>query len=210
MIGKLKGRIDTVDEDSLLLDVGGVGYHVFCSGRTLATIGGQGDFAELIIETHVREDHIHLYGFANEAEREWFRVLATVQRVGNRVALAILGALTPQQIMQAILARDMTAFSRISGIGGKLAERIVTELKDKALKVPVDSGQWTVDKPASLSLSTADRTLSAALEDTISALTHLGYSRSEAYTAAQAVAREVKAGTGVDELIRRSLKELAG
>lgn len=206
MIGKLKGIVDSADEESAVIDVGGVGYTVFCSSRTLGSLA-PGSATQLFIETHVREDHIHLFGFASEAEREWFRVLATVQRVGNRVALAILGALTPQQIVHAIMAKDTTAFSRISGIGGKLAERIVTELKDKAAKMT--DGRWQMPKSASTPLPSDGCHLSSALEDTISALTHLGYSRSDAYAAAMRVAAEVGSDAAVDELIRKTLKELA-
>ncbi|MBY0406192.1 MAG: Holliday junction branch migration protein RuvA, partial [Rickettsiales bacterium] len=141
MIGKLRGRVDETDDESVILDVNGVGYHVFCSERTLAALPPVGETAQLIIETHVREDHFHLYGFPDSVEREWFRLLATVQRVGNRMALSLLGAYTPEQLAHAILAKDTTAFSRISGVGAKLAERIVTELKDKVTKLPTSSFQ---------------------------------------------------------------------
>ncbi|MDE3060994.1 MAG: Holliday junction branch migration protein RuvA, partial [Pseudomonadota bacterium] len=141
MIGKLRGLIDTIEDDSIVLDVGGVGYHVFCSGRTLAALPSAGEAAQLIIEMHVREDHIHLYGFPDVVEREWFRLLLTVQGVGNRIALAILSAYTPEQMARAVLARDIAAFKAISGIGPKLAERIVTELKDKVGKLPTSEFQ---------------------------------------------------------------------
>src|SRR5580704_4812127 len=124
MIGKLRGRIDEIHEDSVILDVGGVGYQIFCSSRTLAALPPVGETAQLIIETHVREDHIHLYGFPDTIERDWFNLLCTVQRVGNKMALSILGAYSPEQLAHAILAKDTAAFSRISGVGPKLAERI--------------------------------------------------------------------------------------
>lgn len=203
MIGKLKGIIDSVHEDHAVIDVGGVGYNVLASSRTLASLE-IGTAATFIIETHVREDHIHLFGFVNAEERDWFRLLSTVQRVGAKVALAILAALTPSQISQAILAKDTSAFSKISGIGGKLAERIVAELKDKALKVPT-SGFAPTPTTRHSPLTTAPK----ALEDTISALVHLGYSRSDAYAAAIQVAREVGEDAGVDILIKKSLSELA-
>ena len=205
MIGKLRGRVDEIDEDNLILDVSGVGYLVFCSSRTLAALPPIGEAAQLIIETHVREDHIHFYGFPDTVERDWFRLLATVQRVGNKMALAILGAYTPQQLAHAILAKDTTAFSRISGVGPKLAERIVTELKDKVSKLPTSNFQ-----PITVTATGGKKKpepVNNALEDTISALVNLGYSRSEAYGAAmKASQNEVSAG--LDQLIKLSLKEL--
>ncbi len=140
MIGKLRGLIDTIDDDSVILDVGGVGYLVFCSGRTLAALPPVGETAQLVIETHVREDHIHLYGFPDTVERDWFNLLATVQRVGNKMALAILGAYSPEQLAHSILAKDTAAFSRISGVGAKLAERIVTELKGQSENADLEFG----------------------------------------------------------------------
>ncbi len=204
MIGKLKGIIDSTDEDHAVIDVNGVGYNVFCSSRTLANLA-PGEAALLFIETHVREDHIHLFGFENANEREWFLLLLSVQRVGAKMALSILGALTPEQIAHAILAKDTTAFSRISGVGPKLAERIVTELKDKVVtsdKLPVTSKR----QPKTSSLVTSH----SSLDDTVSALIHLGYGRSEAYAAALNAARDVGAEAAVDSLIKHSLKELAG
>src|SRR5665213_638364 len=125
MIGKLKGRIDSIEEDSVLIDVGGVGYHVFCSSRTLAQLPAKGEAAELVTETHVREDHIHLYGFPDASEREWFRLLMTVQGVGVRMAMAILSVFSPAQLVQSIHARDTKSLTRVSGVGAKLAERLV-------------------------------------------------------------------------------------
>jgi holliday junction DNA helicase RuvA len=203
MIGKLRGRIDEVEEDSVILDVNGVGYHLFCSPRTLAALPPQGAEVQLIIEMHVREDHIHMYGFPNAVERDWFRLLTTVQRVGNKVALTILGAYTPEQLAHAILAKDTAAFSRIKGIGSSLAERIVTELKDKVTKLPTsefkvaDSGKKKKSGVAS----------AAPTDDAISALVNLGYSRSEAYTAALKAA-QTSGNTNLDQLIKLSLKEL--
>jgi len=161
----------------------------------------RGEAAQLIIETHVREEHIHLYGFPDHVEREWFRLLTTVQRVGNRMALAILSAYAPQQLAHAILAKDTAAFSRISGVGPKLAERIVTELKDKVGKLPTSEFQKPLSSNHPLPITASTHT-----DDAISALVNLGYSRSEAYGAA------MKAGAaganGLDALIKLSLKEL--
>jgi holliday junction DNA helicase RuvA len=207
MIGKLRGRIDEIEDDSVILDVGGVGYHVFCSGRTLAALPPAGESAQLIIEMNVREDHIHMYGFPDTVEREWFRLLTTVQRLGNKMAMAILSAYSPEQLAHAILAKDTAAFSRISGIGGKLAERIVTELKDKVTKLPTSSFQGT-----QASTTKGGRKKSAApeinfTEDAISALVNLGYTRSEAYGAALKAAQAAGPGS-LDQLIKLSLKEL--
>jgi Holliday junction DNA helicase RuvA len=206
MIGKLRGLVDETDEDSVILDVGGVGYLVFCSSRTLAALPPAGEAAQLIIETHVREDHIHFYGFPDTVERDWFRLLATVQRVGNKMALTLLGAYTPEQLAHAILAKDTTAFSRISGVGPKLAERIVTELKDKVSKLPTSNFQPTAALPP-VKGKKKPEPANNAIEDTISALVNLGYSRSEAYGAALK-ASQSEQGTSLDQLIKLSLKEL--
>ncbi len=206
MIGKLRGRIDELGDDSVILDVGGVGYHVFCSGRTLAALPPVGEAAQLVTEMIVREDILHLYGFPDTVEREWFRLLTTVQRVGNKVALQIMGAYTPEQLAHAILAKDTAAFSRIKGIGSGLAERIVTELKDKVTKLPTSSFQPVMvsgGKKKSSAPATASHT-----EDAISALVNLGYSRSEAYGAALKAAQNADGKTSLDQLIKLSLKEL--
>jgi Holliday junction DNA helicase RuvA len=205
MIGWLRGILKDTGEESLLMDVGGVGYEIFCSSRLITALPAAGGMVELVIETHVREDHIHLYGFADRAEREWFRTLTTVQGVGVRVALAILGAMTPEKIAQAIAAQDKTAFTRISGIGPKLGERLITELKSKVAKLPASfSPAGTVvplrgKKGAALSAS----------DEAISALVNLGYNRSEAFIAVSKAALQTE-GASLDGLIKSSLKELAG
>ena len=132
MIGKLKGLIDSYGEDFVILDVGGVGYQVHCSTRTLQMLPSPGEAAVLSIETYVREDQIKLFGFRSDVEREWFRLLQTVQGVGAKVALAVLGTLPPAELANAIALRDKAAVTRTPGVGPKVAERIVTELKDKA------------------------------------------------------------------------------
>lgn len=203
MIGKLRGIIDSIGEDSVILDVGGVGYLVFCASRTISAMPPAGEAAQLIIETHVREDHIHLYGFPDSVERDWFRLLATVQGVGNKTALAILSAYAPEQLARAILARDIAAFKAISGIGLKLAERIVTELKDKVLKLPTSEFQKPGKKSPTAKSAKPEVSFT---DDAISALVNLGYSRSEAYGAALKAAQN---GAGsLDQLIKLSLKEL--
>ena len=206
MIGKLRGLVDEIEDDSVTLDVSGVGYHVFCSQRTLSALPAPGEMAQLITEMIVREDAHQLYGFPDKVEREWFRLLTTVQRVGNKVALQILSAYTPQQLATAILAKDTAAFSRIKGIGAGLAERIVTELKEKAAKMPtsefrVQNSEFSKKAPA-----TNNQQPPTNCDDAISALVNLGYSRSEAYGAAMKASQNAKGG--LDELIKLSLKEL--
>lgn len=201
MIGKLTGRIDSVADNTLILDVGGVGYVVFCSAHTLRQQPGVGEAAQLLIETHVREDHIHLYGFASVLEREWFITLNGVNGVGTRMALAILSVLTPSQLMTAIAAQDKAALTQISGVGPKLADRLLTELKNKAnTVVPIEEGV--------AGKAVAEAGEDGAVADAVSALTHLGYNRSDAYTTIQKIARQHSGGT-VEVLIRESLKELA-
>lgn len=204
MIGKLKGRIDTTYDDSVILDVGGVGYHVFLSTRSLAELPGKGEAAELIIETHVREDHIHLFGFPDALEREWFRLLLTVQGVGVKMALAILGVFSPSQLATTIAAKDIKSLTRVSGVGNKLGERLTIELKNKtgtlgasSAVVPLKGGKGVI-LPAP-----------SASEDAISALIHLGYSRSDAYTAVHAAAGAMEEPEKVDNLIKESLRKLA-
>ena len=213
MIGKLTGKIDSVADDHLLLDVAGVGYFVFCSGRTLSMMPGVGGNASLLIDTHVREDHIHLYGFANAAEQQWFRTLTTVQGVGVKMAMAILSALAPEQILTAIAAQDKKALTVVSGVGPKLAERIVTELKTHAVKLGAAgftiAAQHAGNAAAGAAAKSAKKSpAQSAAEDALSALVHLGYSRSDAFSVVmrlQQNAPEMK----LDALIRDALRELA-
>jgi len=204
MIGKLKGRIDSADEDSVIIDVGGVGYHVFCSVRTLSALPGKGEAAELIIETHVREDHIHLFGFPDSNEREWFRLLMTVQGVGVKMALAILSIFSPEQFAHAIAAKDTKSLTRVSGVGAKLAERLTTELKNKVAKLP--TGAAAVVAKGSKISALPPATMS---EDAVSALVNLGYTRSDAYNAVAMAANRIGETGKVDVLITESLKQLA-
>lgn len=204
MIGKLKGRIDTLDDDSLLMDVGGVCYHVFCSGRTLAAMPGKGEAAELIIETHVREDHIHLFGFPDIVERDWFRLLMTVQGVGVRMALAILNVFSPAELVQAIAAKDVKGLQKVSGVGGKLAERLATELKSKVLSMPTGG----VPLPTAARGKLVSIPPATASEDAISALLNLGYGRAEAYGAVQK-ATEKAGAEDIGKLVTESLRMLA-
>lgn len=205
MIAKLRGRLDSFGTDSVVVDVGGVGYLVFCGTRTIAALPGVGEAVELAIETHVREDHIHLYGFANAREREMFNTLMTVQGVGAKVALAILSALSSDQIMQAIGAADQSAFKRASGVGGKLAQRIVTELKDKVAAFAVAGAM--LPKTAA-PVKGAGKT--SAVEDAVSALVNLGYARMDAFGAASRAAQAAGEGANFQVLIKASLRELGG
>ena len=203
MIGKLSGRIDSVSGSHVILDVNGVGYVVACSARTLRNIGAVGEAASLRIETHVREDAINLFGFADTVEQDWFRLLTTVQGVGAKVALAILGTVSPEQLAQAIAAQDKAAMTQADGVGPKLALRLVTELKEK---IPAFM-------TSAVRLSSGSETSSAALPpslagDALSALINLGYRRAEAY-AAVATVNQRNPAAKLDELIRLSLAELS-
>ena len=204
MIGKLKGTIDSYGEDYVIVDVHGVGYQVHCSARTLQSLPSPGEAATLSIETHVREDQIRLFGFASDVEREWFRLLQTVQGVGAKVALAVLSTLRPSDLANAIALRDKAAISRTPGVGPRVAERIVTELKDK---VPAFGD---VD-PAIVKLSgdMDDNRAPQPVRDAISALVNLGYGPPQAAAAIAAAARSAGEGADTAQLIRAGLKELA-
>ncbi len=201
MIAKLRGRLDSMGEDWAVIDVGGVGYLVFCGARTLAALPAVGEAVELAIETHVREDHIHLYGFSTNADRETFRVLTTVQGVGAKVGQAILSALSTEQISQAIAAGDQHAFKRASGVGPKLAQRLVVELKDKLMPFAMTAAALTAPaagKPAKGG---------SIVEDAVSALVNLGYGRMEAFGAVSRAA-QADGGAPLGALIKTSLREL--
>ncbi len=202
MIARLKGLLDAVLEDRVIVDVGGVGYVVFCSIRTLNRLPGIGEAVRLEIETHVREDHIHLYGFYEPAERDWFRLLTTVQGVGARVAMAILSTLSPDDLAQAIAAQDKAAVSRANGVGPKVAGRIVSELKDKAANVSLVQ---TVHAPA---ISGAAQQPDM-MEDAVSALVNLGYSRTEAFGAVARAGGKLEDAPDIGALVKGGLAELS-
>jgi holliday junction DNA helicase RuvA len=204
MIGKLKGIIDSYGEDCIVLDVNGVGYLVHCSSRTLQELPAVGQGATLSIETHVREDQLRLFGFMTDAEREWFRLLQTVQGVGAKVALSVLGTLKPADLASAIAMRDKATVARTPGVGPKVAERIVTELKDKA---PAYAGL----DPTVVRLSGAvdEKRAPQPVADAVSALVNLGYGGPQAASAVAAAARNAPAGADTASLIRLGLKELA-
>ena len=201
MIAKLKGVVDSVAPDSAVIDVGGVGYLVAASSRTLRDLVAGGP-ATLLVETIVREDAIALYGFLETAERDWFRILTTVQGVGARVALSILSTLAPDEIARAIAAQDRATLSRPAGVGPKLAARLATELKDKAAAFGVaPAATPAVDIPAG-----SPGTIN---EDAISALVNLGWKRPEAQAAVNRARARIGEEAGLEALIRDSLKELA-
>ena len=205
MIGKLKGIIDALGDNWALIDVNGVCYEVHCSPRTLGSLPQVGEAATLSIETYVREDQIRLFGFATDAERAWFRLLQSVQGVGAKVALAILGTLSPQDLANAIALQDKAQVSRSPGVGPKVAQRIVTELKDKIPNM-VLSGQ----PGAVISLAGEGSAQAApAAADAVSALTNLGYAQAQASAAVAAAFRKAGEGSETAELIRLGLKELA-
>ncbi|MGO9007353.1 MAG: Holliday junction branch migration protein RuvA [Beijerinckiaceae bacterium] len=200
MIGKLKGAVDSLAEDHVILDVHGVGFVVQCSSRTLRTLPRPGEAAALAIETQVREDSIRLYGFASEAERDWFRLLQMVQGVGAKVALAILGVLGEAELAAAIARQDKIAVARAPGVGPKLAARIVAELKDKGPAV-------TAEFAGTVSLASSE--VPSAVQDAISALVNLGYGRPQAAAAIAAARSALGEDAAASALIRRGLKELA-
>lgn len=204
MIGKLRGIVDSYGDDWVIIDVGGVGYHVYCSVRTLQSLPSIGQAATLAIETYVREDAIRLYGFAGDLEREWFRLLMMVQGVGARVALAILGVLKPGDLANAIALQDKATLARAPGVGKKVAERIASELKDKAPAYSsVDPS--VVDLQSDLAENRAPQSVGEA----VSALVNLGYAQVQASTAIASASRSAGEDADTEMLIRLGLKELA-
>lgn len=212
MIAKLRGLIDTIGDDYCIIDVNGVGYLVSASSKTLGKLV-QGQEATLLTEMVVREDSLSLFGFADAWEKEWFTTLTKVQGVGAKVCLSILSVLTPAQLSQAISAQDKTSFCRASGVGPKLAARIVTELKDKIVTIPVGISGVNADEaiegaPAAAQVVLPKDADYSKSEDVISALVNLGYQRLEAYRAVSKAMAE-NPDANVPTLIRLALKEFA-
>src|SRR5262245_26359964 len=204
MIGKLKGTVDAIGEAHAIIDVGGVGYEVQASARTLRALS-LGQEVSLAIETHVREDAIRLFGFTSEIERAWFRSLQTIQGVGSKVALAVLGTLGPQDLANAIALQNWAAVEQSPGVGKKLAQRIVAELKDKAPALTVAAlAQASGARKGSVSPAAGE-----AAAEAISALTNLGYQPAQASQAVAAAVNELGEAVDTAKLIRRGLKELA-
>ncbi len=202
MIALLKGLIESLDTNSVLLDVNGVGYEVFTSSRTLSKIGGVGEATKLYIHTHVREDHIHLFGFADKSEKEWFTILTTVQGVGAKMGLSILSTIPAEQLATTIAAQDKAILTQVSGVGPKLAGRILTELKDKAGKMALSATSFT---PANTQ-NPITNTENTAANDAVSALVNLGYGQTEAFSA---IAKISNQSDEVQTLITLGLKELS-
>lgn len=202
MIAKLTGRIDSQVEDGVIVDVNGVGYLVACSTRTLQNLPATGEIVSLMTEFVMREDGIRLFGFTSGFERDWFRVLQTVQGVGAKVALAIIGVLDTDELARAVATQDRTMLARAPGVGPKLAQRIVNELKDRA---PSGGGGMAVFAgPA-----TAAAPVGTPAADAVSALVNLGYRPAEAANAVAAAARKLGDGLDLQKLITAGLKELA-
>jgi Holliday junction DNA helicase RuvA len=199
MIARLTGSVEVLGEDRAVVDVGGVGYLVFCSSRTLSRLPGDGATVRLHIETHVREDHIHLYGFLDRAEHEWFGLLTMVQGVGAKVALAILSVLAPDEILHAVAAGDKVAVARANGVGPKLAGRIVAELKDRVGGIAL--GPAAGPRPGSAT--------AAVDADAVSALVNLGYGRGEAFQAVARAGGRLGVEAPLTDLIRAGLEEIA-
>ena len=205
MIAMLTGRLESANAGGAIVDVGGVGYLVYASARTLDRMPGNGETVRLLIETHVREDHIHLYGFLDAGERDWFRHLLTVQGVGARMALAVLSALRPEELAQAIAAEDKAQITRADGVGPKLATRIVTELKDRV-------GELALARAAAIEPAGGAGAAGAAGQpagDAVSALVNLGYARTEAFGAVSRATHQLGPEATVEALIRTGLQELA-
>jgi len=197
VIALLHGRVDALDAGSCIIDVNGVGYLVQASTRTLAALPAPPAAARVLIETHVRDDAIILYGFTDPAERDWFRLLLTIQGVGAKVALNILSALSPHDLINAIAAGDKASLTRAPGVGAKLAIRLLSELRDKAGTMPTGAS-FTIPVPQG-----------GTEADAISALVNIGYRRSEAYPVVVRILATLGEGAGVDQVIRDSLRELA-
>lgn len=203
MIAKLKGILDSTGDGFLILDVNGVGYRVFCSNKTLAKMPPAGQAAALLIETQVREDHIHLFGFADAVEKGWFSLLTTVQGVGAKVALAILSVLSAQELSMAVMSGDSKSVTRANGVGPKLAVRIVTELKGKTGNFDTAGASGIVGDVST------DAEQGSAVGDAVSALVNLGYARMDAAMAVNKALKNRGAQASVSDLIRDALKEFA-
>ena len=204
MIAKLTGKITRANDESVIIDVNGVGYLVFCSAKTLEAVSKNEEVTSLLVETHVREDHIHLFGFFEEAEQNCFKILTTVQGVGAKVALGILSSWSPDKLANAISAGDKNLITKAPGVGPKLAARIITELKDKMgsvyeSQIITNYGQKSVNKKVD----------EGVISDVISALENLGYQRGNAYAASLAAADRLGDSVSLQVLIREALSELS-
>ena len=204
MIAKLTGKITRANDESLIIDVNGVGYLVFCSAKTLEVVSKNEEVTSLLVETHVREDHIHLFGFFEEAEQNCFKILTTVQGVGAKVALGILSSWSPDKLANAISAGDKNLITKAPGVGPKLAARIITELKDKMGSVYESQIITNYDQK-----SVNKKVDEGIISDVISALENLGYQRGNAYAASLAAADRLGDSVSLQVLIREALSELS-
>jgi len=205
LIGKLKGTVDEIGGDHVVVDVHGVGYVAFCGARTLSNLPGAGEAVTLFIETIVREDMIRLYGFSSDAERGWFRLLQNVQGVGAKVAMAVLSTLSAGDLANAVALQDKAMVARAPGVGPKVAARIVAELKDKA---PAFATAGDIDGFA-LKRDLGDGVAAGAVSDAVSALVNLGYARDQAAGAIASAVREAGEDAESARLIRLGLKALS-
>ncbi len=204
MIGKLKGLIEELADDHVLIDVQGVCYIVYCSAKTLSRLPGKGEAAEVLTEMVVREDLMRLYGFADHAEKAWFALLTDVQGVGARVALAILSVLTPSELSSAIALQDKASVGRANGVGPKLAQRIVSELKGKVPDIAgVDAGTLGLQQ------ALGEGAARSNITDAVSALTNLGYSSQQASAALARITAREGDDLPTEKLIRLGLRELS-
>ncbi|MDH3335847.1 MAG: Holliday junction branch migration protein RuvA [Rhodospirillaceae bacterium] len=214
MIAMLKGRVESIKDGNVVVDVGGVGYLVFCPAGTIGQMT-VGEAVTLYIETHVREDHIHLYGFIDPLEREWYQLLTTVQGVGSKVAIAMLSSLSLDELSRAIVSGDKAQIGRANGVGPKLAARIATELKDKVAKIALGTGGSTgsVGTPPGSKSKTTDASSAPNVSgdmtrDAVSALVNLGYSPSDAFSAVSHAANRAGEGVNIEALVKGGLAEL--
>ena len=220
MIGRLRGRVDYKAHDHFLLDVSGVGYLIFCSERTLSEIPGNGEFTTIYTDLLVREDLLQIFGFLSQVEKEWYRLLMSVQGVGAKASLAILSALGEDGVSRAIALGDWTSVKSAKGIGPKTAQRVVNELKDKAAHVmslvPHKVGNQEekvsdadiierIDDNPSINLAISNN---SAQDDALSALQNIGYTTSDAAAAVAKILNQ-SSDLGTEELIRSSLKMLS-
>ena len=204
MIGKLRGTVDSFGEDWVILDVHGVGYLVHCSARTLRALPAAGEAAVLAIETQMRESEIRLVGFMTDAEREWFRLMLTVQGVGSKVALSVLGTLSASELSSAVALQDKAAIARAPGVGPKVAARLCAELKDRAPGIAgIDMGAIRLQSEL------GDKVAPKPAADAVSALVNLGYGQMQASAAIAAAMREAGDSAETGRLIRLALKELS-
>ena len=210
MFAKLKGILDSASGDTVVIDVGGVGYLASASAKTIHRLPPIGQPVALVIETHVREDKIQLFAFSAEAERDMFRLLQTIQGIGGKAALSILSVLSPDELVAAIASGDKAAVGRADGVGPKLATRVVTELKDKIAKLsPFGASLSPSGSGGASGIPSNTNHLPAKHDDAISALVNLGYSRMDAFRAVSAAVQTIGANASIESIIPAALKELA-